>query len=251
MERIADSTHVWIVDTRISVGVTTREGAFIAARGRTSLRATDRQLYASRVELRTALAHGILKRYELSAKQVIAWSKVTRDGDCRWGPRLWNIGEYWFGKGDKGLTDICLVPGCVTRLETQLRNFEPLGIGGIVACAGTIAQGHVVHDRTRIVGPLDRGQHPTVYEGKGTDISGVTANTTDPVNLDGAAGVSISDVGSQLGTLATVEIWVCSILDGTVCVDLTNNRLDRRSGPDRIALVDCAVDRDLVDITVR
>jgi hypothetical protein len=79
---------------------------------------------------------------------------------------------------------------------------------------------------------------------------GGAGGTTDPVNLNGAAGVGVGHVCSQLGTRATVDVGVGRTFDGTVCVDLTNDRTDRRSGSNRIALVGCTIDGDLVDIPV-
>ena len=53
-----------------------------------------------------------------------------------------------------------------------------------------------------------------------------------------------------MSTRATVDIRVGRTLDRAICVDLANDRADRWGGPNRITLVNCAVDSDLVDIAV-
>lgn len=79
---------------------------------------------------------------------------------------------------------------------------------------------------------------------------GVAGDATDPVNLDGAAGVGIGHVCSQLGVLSTIEVGIVRTLDRAIGIDLTNHGADGRGGPDRIALVARAIDGNLVDITV-
>jgi hypothetical protein len=79
---------------------------------------------------------------------------------------------------------------------------------------------------------------------------GRASGATDPLNLYGAAGVGVGTEGSWLGTRATSDVGVCRTLDGFIRVDLTNGRLDGGSSANRIALVDCSVDGDFVDITV-
>lgn len=86
-------------------------------------------------------------------------------------------------------------------------------------------------------------------EGEGTCVGG-TGGAGVPVNLDGATGIGGGDVSSQLGIGTTVETRVGRTLDRAICVDLTNDRVDGRGGPNSIALVIFAVDVDLANIAV-
>lgn len=151
-KRILHWTYVGSQDTRIGIRVATGEGDFFAARGLAGLRATNGQLNASRVKLCTAFSHGKLECNDFRAKQVVAWSKGARNSDRRWGTRLWDVLALLSQEG-KHLTKFCLVPGSA-RLVALLRNLEPLGTARVVGCAGTLALGHVVHNRTGVVWPL-------------------------------------------------------------------------------------------------